>query len=71
MKRIYSVFRTKDTLGLPYMTVFQPASYDVCYQNFNIVKEPEVTLETNPDDITKERLNNWKAIVGLILNLKK
>ncbi|MES1225662.1 MAG: radical SAM family heme chaperone HemW, partial [Bacteroidota bacterium] len=29
---------------------------------FNIVAGAEITLEANPDDITPERLENWKAV---------
>ena len=33
-KRICNVFRTRDTVGLPYMTVFLPVSYHICYEKF-------------------------------------
>jgi len=29
-------------------------------QNFSISENPEITLEANPDDITLEKLNDWK-----------
>ena len=34
---------------------------ETLYSNFAIAAEPEVTLEANPDDITAEKLEQWKA----------
>jgi oxygen-independent coproporphyrinogen-3 oxidase len=31
------------------------------YKNFNCSKQPEITLEANPDDISSEQLTTWKA----------
>ncbi|HFS66657.1 MAG TPA: radical SAM family heme chaperone HemW, partial [Flavobacteriia bacterium] len=32
------------------------------YQNYNVVASPEITLESNPDDLDKEKLTNFKKI---------
>ena len=31
-------------------------------EGFNLTDHPEISLETNPDDINKNRLNNWKEM---------
>jgi len=31
---------------------------DTIYSNFNVVKTPEITLECNPDDLTKKQIEN-------------
>lgn len=35
---------------------------DEISRHFNIVKNTEITLETNPDDIAEEKLKEWKSI---------
>lgn len=35
---------------------------DALYQNFTIAPDKEITLEANPDDITEEKLKEWKEI---------
>lgn len=34
---------------------------DAIHENFNVSADVELTLEANPDDITTEKLNGWKA----------
>lgn len=33
-----------------------------CRKSFNVIRSPEITLETNPDDIFPKRLERWKQI---------
>ncbi len=33
---------------------------DALHQNFAVVSEVEITLEANPDDVSKERISEWK-----------
>lgn len=35
---------------------------DSIYQNYEVCQAPEITLEANPDDITKEKLSDWKNV---------
>lgn len=35
--------------------------FDILYSNFNIIDNPEVTLEANPDDLTKQQIQILKA----------
>ena len=35
---------------------------DSLHRQFQISPDPEITLESNPDDMTTERLNTWKEI---------
>lgn len=37
------------------------AALENIYTNFRVAKNPEITLEANPDDISKENLSQWKA----------
>ena len=32
------------------------------YKNLNVIKDPEFTIETNPEDICKDKLRNYKKI---------
>lgn len=35
---------------------------DAVYQSFEVTRQAEITLETNPDDHTVEKLHQWKTI---------
>lgn len=35
---------------------------DKVYRNYNVIKNPEITLEANPDDVTEEYLNALKRL---------
>lgn len=35
---------------------------DVLYQNYKIIANPEITLEANPDTVTKESLSEYKSL---------
>ncbi|RZJ36383.1 MAG: radical SAM family heme chaperone HemW [Flavobacterium sp.] len=32
---------------------------DTVYENYEVVRDPEITLEANPDDLTPERIAEW------------
>ena len=32
---------------------------DTVYQNYNVAENPEITLEANPDDLSKDRILEW------------
>ena len=34
---------------------------DTVYKNYNVSESPEITLEANPDDLTKQRINTLKT----------
>lgn len=35
---------------------------DKIYKNFDVSNDVEITLEANPDDVDKEKLNGWKEV---------
>jgi len=38
------------------------AMIQAVYKNYTIVSDPEITLEANPDDITRTKADEWKSI---------
>ena len=32
---------------------------DTIYKNYQVIENPEITLEANPDDLSKQQINNY------------
>lgn len=58
IKTFYLGGGTPSVLSAPELEALFSSAYD----NFNFCPEAEITLETNPDDISDEKLKFWKSI---------
>ncbi len=50
--------------GTPSLLTFKEIQslFDVIYSNFNVIKNPEITLEANPDDLTEKKLVEYSKL---------
>lgn len=68
IRKSYLVNQTIETIyfggGTPSLLSINELSLvlDSVYQNYAVCQAPEITLEANPDDITKEKLSDWKNV---------